>query len=200
METQTQPERRPFPTGLVVIAVIAALMGIGLAVLILSSNSATRSSSPPIIPASSRALLREGLPAPQFTLNELSEETAPGSVTLADLKGKPVMINFWASWCPPCREETPALIEAYNDLKREDVNVEFVGIGTSDDKANLLKFAQNNAIPYIVVEDLDGKMSDAYGVRGMPTTVFLDSAGVVQKIWPGPIKKQQVIEIMRGLR
>jgi peroxiredoxin len=196
METQTQPERKPFPTGLMVIAVVAALMGIGLAVLILSSNNAAQSGAVPVIPASSRALLREGLPAPQFTLNNFAGQP----VTLEDLQGKPAMINFWASWCPPCLEETPALIEAYNDLKRDGVNAEFVGIGTNDDKANLVKFAENNAVPYIVVEDPDGKVSDAYGVRGMPTTVFLDSAGVVQKIWNGPIKKEQVIEIMRGLK
>ena len=55
-------------------------------------------------------------------------------------------------------------------------------------------------IPYIVVEDPDGKVSDAYGVRGMPTTFFVDSAGVVQRVWNGEIREDQVLQIMRGLR
>jgi peroxiredoxin len=196
MDSQEQPIRKPFPVGLVVLVAVTAFIGVGLAVLILGSNSAIQQGSLPVIPTSSRALLREGLPAPQFTLNTFDGQP----VALADLKGKPTMINFWASWCPPCLEETPALIEAYNELKRADVNVEFVGIGTNDDKANLVKFADNNKVPYIVVEDPDGKASDAYGIRGMPTTIFLDSAGVVQKIWPGPINKQQVLEIVQGLK
>jgi peroxiredoxin len=196
MDSQEQPIRKPFPTGLAIILVVSAFIGVGLAILILGSNTTLRQGSLPVIPTSSRALLREGQPAPQFALNTFDGRP----VALTDLKGKPTLINFWASWCPPCLEETPALIEAFNELKGSDPNIEFVGIGTNDDKANLLKFAENNNVPYIVVEDPDGKASDAYGIRGMPTTVFLDSAGVVQKIWPGPINKQQVLEIMRGLK
>jgi peroxiredoxin len=194
MESHRQP--KPFPVGLITLVVVATLLGLGLAALVLASGGAARQNGMPIIPTSSRALLREGLPAPQFTLNTFDGRL----VSLADVKGKPTLINFWASWCPPCLEETPALIEAYTYLKGQNVNAEFIGIGTNDDKANLVKFADNNNIPYIVVEDPDGKASDAYGVRGMPTTVFLDSTGVVQKIWAGPIKRDQVVEIMRGLK
>jgi cytochrome c biogenesis protein CcmG/thiol:disulfide interchange protein DsbE len=186
--------KRGLPINLMVIAGVALLIGAGLAFLVLSSNNAANNGMI-AIPTSSRTLVREGMPAPQVALNTLDGKP----VSLAGLKGKAVLVNFWASWCPPCMEETPALIEAYNELKKGNPNVEFVGIGTSDDKANLAKFAANNKIPYLVLDDADSKVSDAYAVRGMPTTFFIDSAGIVRSVWNGEIKKDKVLELMRGL-
>jgi peroxiredoxin len=188
------PKRRP-PFGLIAILASAFIIGAGLAFLVLSSNNASNGGMI-AIPTSSRTLVREGMPAPQFALNTLDGKP----VALADLKGKPVLVNFWASWCPPCLEETPALIEAYNELKKENPNFEFVGIGTNDEKANLVKFAANNNIPYLVADDADGKVGDAYAVRGMPTTFFIDSAGIVRSVWNGEIKKDKVLELMRGMK
>ncbi len=189
-------QTRSFPLGLVLLSAAAALVGVGLAALVLSSSGAAQQSGLPILSPSTRTLLREGAPAPEFTLETLDGRP----VALSDLRGKAALINFWASWCPPCLEETPALIAAYDELKRTNPNVEFIGIGTNDDRANLEKFVENNRIPYIIVEDSDGKVSDAYGVLGMPTTVFIDGNGIVRRVWNGAIKKEQVIEIMRGIR
>lgn len=187
--------KRGLPVNLIVIAVIALFVGVGLAVLVLGSNNASQTGVI-AIPTSSRTLIREGMPAPQFALNTLEGQP----MNLADLKGKAVLVNFWASWCPPCLEETPALIEAYNELKAENPNIEFVGIGTNDDKANLVKFAENNNVPYVMVDDADGKVSDAYAVRGMPTTFFIDANGIVRNVWNGEIKKDKVLELMRGMK
>ncbi|MCS7056555.1 MAG: TlpA family protein disulfide reductase [Thermoflexales bacterium] len=189
--------KRPFPISLIVLSAVAALVGIGLAVLILSSSAAQQAGLPVLVSSSSssRSLLREGAPAPEFTLKTLDGRP----VALADLRGKTTLINFWASWCPPCLEETPALIAAYEELKQANPNIEFIGIGTNDDSANLKRFAENNRIPYIIVEDPDGKVSDAYGVLGMPTTVFVDERGIVRRIWNGAIRKEQVIQIMRAI-
>lgn len=194
-ENEPPAPKRKLPIGLIAILAAAFLVGIGLAFFILSSNSASNNGMI-AIPTSNRTLVREGMPAPQFTLNTLDGKP----VALADLKGKPVMVNFWASWCPPCLEETPALIAAYNELKAENPNFEFIGIGTSDEKENLVKFAANNKIPYPVLDDSDSKVSDAYAVRGMPTTFFIDSAGIVRKLWAGEIKKDKVLELMRELK
>lgn len=193
-ENETPAPKRALPIGLIAILAAALFIGVGLAVLVLSSNNASNGGMI-AIPTSSRTLIREGMPAPQFALNTLDGKP----VALADLRGKAVLVNFWASWCPPCLEETPALIEAYNTLKKENPNIEFVGIGTNDEKANLVKFAENNSIPYLVVDDGDGKVSDAYAVRGMPTTFFIDSAGIVRTVWNGEIKKDKVLELMRAM-
>ncbi len=191
--------KRHIPLNLLAIMVISALIGFGLAMLVLNSNLFSRAdqrSAPALIPLSQRALAREGAPAPNFTLADFNG----ASVSLVDLRGRPVLINFWASWCPPCLKETPALIEAYEALIREGRQVAFVGIGTSDESENLRRFAREYAIPYIVLEDLDGKVSDAYGVRGMPTTFFVDSNGIVRRIWNGELRKEQVLQFMRELR
>ncbi len=192
---ETPAPKRNLPLGLIIILVAAFFVGIGLTLLVLSNSSAPNSGMI-AIPTSSRTLVREGMPAPKFALNTLDGKP----VALADLKGKAVLVNFWAAWCPPCIEETPALIAAYNELKRENPDIEFLGIGTNDDRANLVKFAENNQIPYLVLDDADGKVSDAYAVRGMPTTFFIDSAGIVRTVWNGEIKKDKVLELMRGMK
>ncbi len=192
---ETPAPKRNLPLGLIVILAAAFFVGIGLALLVLSNSSAPNGGMI-AIPTSSRTLVREGMPAPKFALNTLDGKP----VALADLKGKAVLVNFWAAWCPPCIEETPALIAAYNELKRENPDIEFLGIGTNDDRTNLVKFAENNQIPYLVLDDADGKVSDAYAVRGMPTTFFIDSAGIVRTVWNGEIKKDKVLELMRGMK
>ncbi len=90
-------QEKRFPVGLVVVILAGALIGGGLALLVLGTNSAANQSGGLTIATSSRTLLREGLPAPKWTLNTL--EGKP--VNLSDLQGKPALINFWASWCPP---------------------------------------------------------------------------------------------------
>ncbi len=178
-----------------VLGAVGILVGVGLAVLILSSST-TQPANLPSLSSASTSRLRVGAPAPDFTLSTFDGQT----VSLSALRGKRVLINFWASWCPPCLEETPALIAAYDELRRSDPNIEFIGVGTNDDPENLRKFAENNRIPYPVVDDSSSEVSDAYGVLGMPTTVFVDSSGVIQRIWNGAIKQSQVVEIMRALR
>ena len=69
----------------------------------------------------------------------------------------------------------------------------FIGIGLQDENANLRKFADDNKIPYLVVEDPDGKVGDAYGVRGMPTTIYVDRDGIVRTIVNGAVKREAVV-------
>lgn len=184
MSENPAPRRNPLP--LIVLFVGATLFGVGAALLILSYTQ--RDATIASVPLGASSLLREGKPAPQFTLKTLD---GARTVSLADLRGKTVLINFWASWCPPCVEETPDLIAAYTELA--DPDVVFIGIGLQDENANLRKFADEYAIPYLVVEDPDGKVGDAYGVRGMPTTVYIDRAGIVRKIANGAVRRETVV-------
>jgi peroxiredoxin len=187
------PARRSPPWPLLLFASGALIFGLGAAMLIVNTGS----QPPPAIGSISgqgATRARVGNPAPAFVLKTLTGET----VTLDSLRGKRVLINFWASWCPPCVEETPALIEAYRQLN--DPNVAFVGIGTNDSNTKLAAFAKDYAIPYLVLSDEDGAASDAYGVFAMPTTFFVDSNGVVRALHNGAIDKARVLEQMGRLR
>jgi DsbE subfamily thiol:disulfide oxidoreductase len=181
------------PIALIVLLLGAVIFGIGAALLVLSYTQ--QDTTLAAVPMGSSSLLRVGKPAPEFTLKTLD---GARTVTLSELRGKKVLINFWASWCPPCVEETPALIEAYKQLN--DPNVAFVAIGMQDETANLQKFAKDYGIPYIVVEDPDGKVGDAYGVRGLPTTLFIDSSGAVHSIINGAVKRDKVISTITGMQ
>jgi peroxiredoxin len=183
--------KRGFPTTIMVIALIAAALSLSAAVAVIFTRTAPPLSS--ITLTSTR--MREGSAAPNFALNTLDGK----SFELSSLRGKKVVVNFWATWCPPCIEETPALIQAYEKLRSTDQNIEFVGVGSQDETDNLRKFSSNNKIPYIIVEDPEGKVGDAYGIRGMPMTFAIDSNGVVKKIWAGAVKKDAVIDFMRSL-
>lgn len=181
------------PVALIVLLLGAVIFGIGAALLVLSYTQ--QDTTMAAVPISSSSLLREGKPAPEFALKTLDGKR---TVTLSELRGKKVLINFWASWCPPCVEETPALIEAYKQLN--DPNVAFVAIGMQDETANLQKFANDNGIPYLVVEDPEGKVGDAYGVRGLPTTLFIDSSGTVRSIINGAVKRDKVIDMISSMQ
>ena len=136
------PAPRRNPAALILLFIGAALFGVGAAALILSYTKQDTTLASVPINMSMSSLLREGKPAPTFTLKTLDGKN---NVALADLRGKTLLINFWASWCPPCIEETPDLAAAYKEIA--DPNVVFIGIGLQDENANLRKFADDNKIP-----------------------------------------------------
>jgi cytochrome c biogenesis protein CcmG, thiol:disulfide interchange protein DsbE len=108
---------------------------------------------------------RLGSPAPDFTL-----PTADGgTVRLADLKGKPVLINFWATWCQPCREEMPMLQAAQ---KRYGARVQFVGVNTKDQPDWAAEFLQEVNITYPQVVDFDGQLLASVRSSGLPGHLF----------------------------
>ena len=178
--------KKKFPISIVIFALIAALFGFGTGLIIINSRS-TSDNPVIVLPTSNVHGLAEGSVAPDFTLKTFSGQT----VNLKELRGKRVLINFWASWCPPCLRETPDLKAAYNELREE--NVAFIGIGTQDDTDKLKKFSDDNSLPYTIVEDPKGTVGDRYSVLGLPTTILVDSQGIVRKVFTGPITKDQVM-------
>jgi thiol-disulfide isomerase/thioredoxin len=110
-------------------------------------------------------------PAPAFTLTS----RAGKPVSLADLKGQVVMINFWASWCGPCRQEFPALDEMYKKYK--PMGFEMVGINVESEKADAEKFLGATPVSFPILFDPDNKVSGTYGVSAMPTTFLVDRQG-----------------------
>lgn len=121
------------------------------------------------------AIARGGRPvAPEFTLARLDRS---GTLSLSSLRGKAVVLNFWASWCIPCREETPLLEAGWRRWRNR--GVVFVGLNTKDFRADARAFMRRYDVSYPVVYDGKGSMVGRYGVTGFPETYFLDARGRV---------------------
>lgn len=133
---------------------------------------------------------REGAPAPDFTLPTLDNET----VTLSDLRGQVIILNLWTSWCPPCREEMPALNEVYQRYKEDGLVVLAVNSTVQDSEAAAREFAAEYAFEFPILLDHDGIVTRAYQLQSLPTTFFIDRRGVIQTIVPGGPLRVSYIE------
>jgi cytochrome c biogenesis protein CcmG/thiol:disulfide interchange protein DsbE len=161
----------------------AALLGALIAVLGLLAFVTLRSNRPATISA---ALARGETPAaPLFTLPRLD---AGGALTLNALRGKVVVVNFWASWCVPCRDEAPALQAAWDRYR--DRGVVVVGVNVQDLVPEAQRFLKDVKPTYPTVRDKDGSVYRAYGLTGVPETFFLDRQGRILRKFPGVVTDQ----------
>ncbi len=114
----------------------------------------------------------EGRPeAPDFTLLDLDGETHH----LADYRGKVVIVNFWATWCPPCRAEMPSMQRAWEKLRNQGVVM--LGIDVGEDEETVFQFLADYPVEFPLLLDRDSRVVDAWGVRGLPTTFVVDPEG-----------------------
>lgn len=110
-----------------------------------------------------------GNEAPSFELELLGGD---GVLTDEDLRGTPVVVNFWASWCVPCREEAPMLERAWQEYR--DNGVVFLGVNIKDAESDALEFVRDFGITYPNVRDLDQSLTRDFGIKGLPETFFID--------------------------
>jgi len=155
--------------------VFVLVVGVGLAIgwLIGSSNSAV--------------VAEVGSPAPDFTV-ELIEG---GTFTLSETRGRPVVLNFWASWCDPCREEIPD-ISAYAE-SHPDVSV--VGVAVTDLEEDARAFAEEIDASYPLALGTP-EVEDAYPTFGLPNTVIIDEEGVITQIYDGMVDENVLIDLV----
>lgn len=153
--------------------------------------------APAVVPAATAASLPvgplEGQLAPDFDLADPN-----GARTrLSSLRGRVVAINFWATWCPACQQELPALAEAYRQFAQRGVIV--LGVDLREEAGAVTAFAGSFGLEFPLLLDADGSVSNAYRVLGIPTTVFLDSAGVVRARHIGPLTVEKFAEYVQPL-
>ncbi len=132
----------------------------------------------------------EAAPAPPLSLRLLTGE----ALTLADLEGKVVMVDFWSSWCPPCVKEAPVLAATYPLYADQDVV--FVGVAIWDDDSEVNRYIAQFSVTYPNGVDTLGKVAINYGVRGVPEKYFIDRNGLVVKKFVGPVTTEQLRAIL----
>lgn len=119
-----------------------------------------------------------GRPAPDFTLPTLDG----GEFRLSDYRGKPVVLNFWATWCGPCQRELPAIQRA---AEHYDGVVVFAAIDQAEPIDRVQRFVDEAGLTVVVPMDGEQLVGERYDVRGLPTTYFVDEAGIIRSIWMG---------------
>ncbi len=134
---------------------------------------------------------RPGATAPNFRMQLESGE----GLYLKDLVGRPVLINFWATWCGPCRLEMPDIV------RQASLHPDLVVIAVNVQEAidQIAPFAEDFAMELPIARDVDGKLSDLFEVRGMPTTYFIDRDGKISTVWVGvltPAKLEEFLELI----
>lgn len=141
--------------------------------------------------------LPEPVPAPDFALEDMDGEIH----RLSDLRGQVVMVNFWATWCPPCREEMPSMEAVYLGLRDEGFQVLAVNQWESPDQV-FPYMGQLDVYPsFPVLFDRDSSVAEAYGVKGLPTTVLIDPQGrvVYRAVGGRNFNHAEVRALIRGL-
>jgi cytochrome c biogenesis protein CcmG, thiol:disulfide interchange protein DsbE len=134
-----------------------------------------------------------GDPAPRFEAELLGQE---GRLDLAELRGRPVVINFWASWCVPCEDEAPMLRDA---AERYGDQIAFVGVDIRDARSEALAFVEKWDLDYLHVRDEDLSIYDDYGLTGQPETFFLDEDGVILEHVPGPLFRDTLFPLLDSI-
>ncbi len=163
----------------VAVGIVIALLGLLIWKVAKGDDSAVTSS------------LADGkaVPAPAFTLAKLD---GSGDLALESLRGKTVVLNFWASWCGPCKDETPLLQKGWERWQGKDVV--FVGIDVKDFRGDARSFVRRFGVTYPNVYDGKGSTVGRYGVTGFPETYFIDARGRVVYRIAGPVDEADELD------
>ena len=161
-----------------------------LAALVISgcggSDITTGNGTPSIAPV-------VGARAPNFTASTLDGET----ITLDELRGQPVILNFWATWCGYCRYQMPFLQAASEEKEHE---MKFVGINIRENIDKVRQVIEYEGIDYTIALDGDGAIANSYNVRPIPATFFLDEHGIIQNIKIGAFMSQaELIAVLEDI-
>ena len=167
--------KNPFLRALLLLAVLSAILPATLLSFISCSAKPQESSSRDLAGVFEKAglrLLRERIPSRDFTLPIASTGQQQ---TLSGLKGKVVFLNFWATWCGPCRAEMPSMEALFNRYK--DKGLEMLAVNCLEKENEVIAFMESNGLTFPTALDLEGRVSNSYGIQGIPTTFLIDRSG-----------------------
>jgi len=135
-------------------------------------------------------------PAEEFSLVDLDEQLHK----LSDYKGKPLIVNFWATWCPPCRAEMPSMERAWQKIQAEGIGM--VGINVGENFDQVFGFTADGDVSFPLLLDLDGEVTNNWPIQGLPTTYILNSRGemVYRMIGAREWDDEALLEAVRDLR
>ena len=190
--TRSRPAGRIGRRTLIIVGVSIPVLAF-LAVLAWASFSSDGAPGGIAVNESVAEVRQERKIAPNFAL-QLPDG---GVLTLQDLQSKVVMLDFWASWCQPCRDEAPALAQVYREYRERDV--EFVGINLWDNPGDAELFLQQEGHEYPNGIDAEGKIAISYGVRGIPEKFFISRDGVIARKFTGPMNSDLLRQILDAL-
>ncbi|HEU5370221.1 MAG TPA: TlpA disulfide reductase family protein [Ktedonobacterales bacterium] len=173
------PAQKPKRRRRIIIFCVVSLVNVGLLVVLLSQllTPASNVATDPLV----------GHPAPNFSLAALHPGGSQSMLSLADFKGKPVLLNFWATWCAPCKEELPLLEKTWKQEQAQGKDVVFLGLDFQEGSSNAASFVRLYGISYQILLDTDGAATLKYGITGLPQTVFINRQGVVVSKVPGEL-------------
>lgn len=134
---------------------------------------------------------RQGFLAPDFELQNTDGE----SVRLADLRGRPVLVNAWASWCTPCKAEMPALQRVYQDYQARGLEILAVNATSQDTPDAALALAQKTGLTFPVLLDPQGAFASLYQVQALPTSFFIDKNGLIQEVIVGGPMSEALLRV-----
>ena len=173
---------------------LSLLMLITIALILTTHHNEFRSDDS--IPITAQTAYNEGQLAPNFKLKTLDGQT----LQLSDYRGQKILLNFWASWCPPCKSETPDLNEFYIEHKKENMIVLSVNMTYAEkNNQSVQAFQDTYKIKYPVLLDQTGDIAELYGILTIPTSYLIDSTGTIQKRIIGPLQKENIEQLMETL-
>ncbi|MBM2826133.1 MAG: hypothetical protein HW403_197 [Dehalococcoidia bacterium] len=173
--------------------VVVALAFLALQMVQDKGQSSSAAATSGVAPVSSGIKARVGEPAPEFTLQNLAGE----AVALKDFRGQTVLVNFWATWCGPCRVEMPEMEAIYKEKAGDGFTI--LAVNFKEDPERASSFARNLGLTFPVLLDSKGQVADAYGVIGLPTSLFIDGDGIVKAMQVGEMNKSVIARKLRQI-